>query len=79
MPVVTQNVVSNYKCKSGEKVEFDTLHFIDGSGFVLYIGGLRIFFKRHKKKKTDVEDTALVPLGPILKKERCASKKVCFY
>lgn len=49
MGVMTQNLVSNYKCKSGEKVEFHTLHFIDSSGFVLSIGGCRIFFKGIKK------------------------------
>lgn len=77
MGVVTQNSVSNDKCKSGEKVEFDTLHFIDGSGFVLYIGGLRIFFKRHKKKRCRRHSSR--SFGPYLKKERCASEKVCFY
>lgn len=35
MGVVPQKLVSNYQCKSGEKVEFDRLHFIDSSGFVL--------------------------------------------
>lgn len=78
MGVVTQHLVSNYKCKSGEKVEFDTLHFIDGSGFVLYIGGLRIFFKRHEKKGRCRRHSSC-SFGPYLKKERCASKKVCFY
>lgn len=45
MGVMPQNLVSNYERKSGEKVEFDTLHFIDSKGFVLYIVRFKIFLK----------------------------------
>lgn len=45
MGVMPQNLVSNYECKSGEKVEFDTLHFIDSKGFVLYVDGFKNFLK----------------------------------
>lgn len=35
MGVMPQKLVSSYECKSGEKVEFDILYFIDNNGFVL--------------------------------------------
>lgn len=45
MGVMPQNLVSNYECKSREKVEFDTLHFIHSKGLVQYIDGFKIFLK----------------------------------
>lgn len=55
--------------KSGEKVEFDMLHFINSDGFVLYIG-------RFEKKKKDAEDAALTPSGAILKRRQCLKESV---
>lgn len=45
MGVMLQNLVSDYECKSGEKVEFDTLHFIHSEGLVQYIDGFKNFLK----------------------------------
>lgn len=69
MGVMPQKLVSNYKCKSGEKVEFDLLHFMDSNGFVLERDGFRIFKSIKKKKERDAEGIALILLGPILKRK----------
>lgn len=66
MRVMPQKLVSNYSCKSGEKVEFDLLHFRDSNDFVLCIDGFTSF--RALKKKKDAEDIALILLRPILKR-----------
>lgn len=51
MRVMPQKLVSNYSCKSGEKVEFDLLHFRDSNDFVLCIDGFTSFRALKKKKK----------------------------
>lgn len=50
MAVTLQKLVSKYKSKSGEKVEFDILYFMDSIVFVLYIDGLRFLIFKTKKK-----------------------------
>lgn len=51
MRVMPPKLVSNYSCKSGEKVEFDLLHFRDSNDFVLCIDGFTSFRALKKKKR----------------------------
>lgn len=78
MGVMPQKLVSNYKCKSGEKVEFDLLHFMDSNGFVLERDGFRIFKSIKKKKRERCRRHSSYSVGPYLKKKSALKRKRAF-
>lgn len=75
MGVMSQKSVLNYECKSGDKVAFDVLHFIDISGFV-WFRALKFFKGTWKNRLRRHRKYILIPLGPILKRKMCLKESM---